>query len=146
MLNYANLNDIEFEYLCKDIMQRILGMQLRSFAQGKDGGIDLTNDIRSKDIVVQIKHYNKSGVHQLISSLKKEVAKVEELKPKQYYVCCSISLSPERVLEIYNMFSEYMDSDKNILTLNEIDGFLKNAENQDILKKHYKYGWTLLVY
>ena len=138
MLNYANLNDIEFEYLCKDIMQRILGMQLRSFAQGKDGGIDLTNDIRSKDIVVQIKHYNKSGVHQLISSLKKEVAKVEELKPKQYYVCCSISLSPERVLEIYNMFSEYMDSDKNILTLNEIDGFLKNAENQDILKKHYK--------
>ena len=43
MLNYANLNDIEFEYLCKDIMQRILGMQLRSFAQGKDGGIDLTN-------------------------------------------------------------------------------------------------------
>lgn len=25
MLNYANLNDMEFEALCKDIMERMLG-------------------------------------------------------------------------------------------------------------------------
>lgn len=41
MLNYANLSDIEFEYLYQDVMQRKLDISLRRFTPGKDGGIDL---------------------------------------------------------------------------------------------------------
>ena len=51
MLNYANLNDVEFEYLCKDIMQSKLNVSLRVFAPGKDGGIDLTDDVIEKNII-----------------------------------------------------------------------------------------------
>ena len=40
MLNYANLNDSEFEALCRDIMERKLGVPLRRFGPGKDGGVD----------------------------------------------------------------------------------------------------------
>ncbi len=36
------------------------------------------------------------------------------------------------------MFSEYMDSPSNIITLNEIDDFLNKDDNIEILKKHYK--------
>lgn len=57
MLNYANLNDVEFEYLCQDIMQKKLDTELHRFAKGKDGGIDLADDVHSRNIIVQVKHY-----------------------------------------------------------------------------------------
>ena len=138
MLNYGNLNDVEFEYLCQDIMQKKLNMELHRFARGKDGGIDLADDVHSKNIIVQIKHYMASTVPQLIAKLKEEVHKVEKLSPKEYYICCSKELSPQKVKEIYQMFSNYMSLTSNIVTLNEIDDFLSAPENIEILKKHYK--------
>lgn len=57
MLNYANLNDIEFEALCKDIMERILGVSLRRFGPGRDGGVDLTDDVSNKAIIFNVKAF-----------------------------------------------------------------------------------------
>lgn len=138
MLNYANLNDVEFEYLCQDIMQRKLNMELHRFAHGKDGGIDLTDDVHKKNIIVQVKHYMSSPASQLVTKLKDEVDKVAKLSPQEYYVCCSKELSPQRVDEIYQLFSNYMSSASNVITLTEIDDFLNNPVNIEILKKHYK--------
>lgn len=138
MLNYANLNDVEFEYLCKDIMERMLSVSLRRFAPGRDGGVDLTNDVSTKSIVVQIKHYRNSTTEQLVRSLKSELNKVTELAPQQYYICCSRELSAPNINELYQHFQDYMSSDRHIITLIEIDDFLKKNSNKDILKKHFK--------
>lgn len=136
MLNYNNLNNVEFENLCQDIMSKRLGVSLRRFASGPDGGIDLAND--DNTIIIQVKHYANSDVSQLIRVLNKELPKVKALNPKQYYVCCSASLSPSKVKEIYEIFADYMDSTDNIFTILEIDDFLKDKANIDVLKKHYK--------
>ena len=77
MLNYANLSDIEFEYLCQDIMQRKLDVPLRRFTPGKDGGIDLTDNTSDPNIIVQVKHYNSSSIDTLIRALKKEKDKAD---------------------------------------------------------------------
>lgn len=138
MLNYANLNDIEFEYLCQDIMSKKLGVELRRFAAGRDGGIDLIDDISKKNIIIQVKHYIKTDISGLISSLKKEIPKLDELKPSQYYICCSKELSTANVKDVYTIFSDYMESDTNIITLIEINDFLTRPENIDIVRKHYK--------
>lgn len=138
MLNYGNLNDVEFEYLCQDIMQSKLNTILHKFARGKDGGIDLADNVHTKNIIVQVKHYTRSSVEQLVASLKNEVLKVQKLAPKQYYICCSKELSPQKVDEIYKLFLDYMDSPSNIITLNEIDDFLTDSANIEILKKHFK--------
>lgn len=138
MLNYANLNDVEFEYLCKDIMQEKLNISLRRFAQGKDGGIDLTDDIRGKNIIIQVKHYLQSNIASLMNQLKKEKQKIDKLKPKQYYICCSKNLTPQKIKELFEFFSDYMESDANIITLNEIDEFLSDCKNVNILRNHYK--------
>lgn len=138
MLNYANLNDVEFEYLCTDIMSRKLGIELQRFTSGRDGGVDLTDDAYQKNIVVQVKHYVKTNVSGLITSLSKEVAKVKKLNPQQYYVCCSKELTAENKSDIYKLFSNYMDSTANIITLIEIDDFLSKPENADVLHKHFK--------
>lgn len=138
LLNYANLNDVEFEHICQDIMERKLNITLRRFAPGRDGGIDLAGMFIKDDIIIQVKHYIDSPVSQLITALKKEVPKVEKINPKQYYVCCSKLLTPKKIDEIYSMFSRYMNSRANIVTLAEIEDFLVLPENIDILKKHYK--------
>lgn len=138
MLNYALLNDVEFEYLCQDIMQKKLGIALRRFAAGRDGGIDLVDDVVKKNIIVQVKHYQKSTFSTLLRSLKKEVGNVKKQNPKQYYVCCSTELTPQNVAEIYSLFADYMESDRNVVTLLEIDDFLTAPENKDIFDKHYK--------
>ena len=138
MLNYANLNDMEFEALCRDIMERILGVSLRRFGPGKDGGVDLTDDVSTKTVVVQVKHYRNSPIDQLVRSLKNELPKVKKLKPQKYYICCSRDLGVENVRVLYEHFSTYMDSDRHILTLIEIDAFLHQEANRDILKRHFK--------
>lgn len=138
MLNYANLNDVEFEALCNDIMERKLKTSLRRFAPGRDGGVDLTDDVSTKSVVVQVKHYRNSTTDQLVRSLKNELSKVISLSPKQYYICCSRELSAANINELYQHFQSYMASDRHIVTLNEIDDFLKQYANRDILKKHFK--------
>ena len=138
MLNYANLNDVEFEYLCQDIMQKKLHLSLKRFAAGKDGGIDLRPAKGGNSVIIQVKHYSNSSQSKLLSALKQEIEKVKVLNPQQYYVCCSLTLSPQRTTEIFNMFSPFMDSEENIITLNEIEGFLQDPKNKDVLEKHYK--------
>lgn len=51
--NYRNLDPSEFEAFALDVMQRLLGCRLYRYAQGKDGGIDLCDNILEKHIVVQ---------------------------------------------------------------------------------------------
>ena len=138
MLNYANLNDMEFEALCKDIMERMLVVSLRRFGPGRDHGVDLTDDVSTKTIVVQVKHYRNSTTDQLVRSLKNELPKVTELAPQQYYICCSRELSADNINAVYQHFQAYMASDRHIVTLIEIDDFLKQETNRDILKKHFK--------
>lgn len=70
--------------------------------------------------------------------LTKEIEKVEKLKPKQYYICISISLNPMQIDEIYKMFKKYMSNDSNIITIKEIDDFLQKGQNQEIVDKHFK--------
>ena len=138
MLNYANLNDIEFEYLCMDVLSQMLGIKLQRFGSGSDGGIDLTDDSYRKNIVVQVKHYIRTDNSGLLRSLRAEIKKVDELKPKKYYVCCSKELTPQVKEQIYAMFSDYMESTANIISLTEIDDFLCKEENAEILRKHFK--------
>lgn len=138
MLNYANLNDMEFEALCKDVMERMLGVSLRRFGPGRDGGVDLTDDVSSKTVIVQVKHYRNSTINKLVSSLKDELPKVKNLKPKNYYICCSRDLGVENVRVLYEHFGAYMDSDRHIITLIEIDAFLHQEAHRDILKRHFK--------
>ena len=138
MFNYENLSDYEFENLCCDIISKKLGVQLRIFATGRDGGIDATDDTKTHNIVVQAKHYIRSGYAALLRTLQGEVEKVKQLDPNKYYVCCAQKLTPGNVSEIYCLFSDYMCDTNNVIDLNVIDTFLSKPENADVLRKHYK--------
>lgn len=110
MLNFSNLNDIEFEYLCNDVMSRKLDINFQRFPAGRDGGIDLLGFKSNGKIVIQVKHYKSSSYSNLVSSLKKEILKVKRINPSNYYICCSMKLTLNNKTEIFEMFSNYMDS------------------------------------
>ena len=137
-MNYSNLSDVEFEYLCKDVMSRMLSKKLQRFGSGRDGGVDLADTSYPHKIIVQVKRYVKTDFDGLLQSLKKEIPKLEKLAPKSYYVCCSKELTPQNKGKIYELFSSYMDSTGNIITTLELDEFLESPQNNDILRKHYK--------
>jgi len=142
LYDFTNLSDVEFEKLCGDVLSRKLGMKLRYFAPGRDGGIDLVDDVENKNVVVQVKHYAKSSYSSLLASLKKEVPKVKKLNPKQYYICVSQQLTAPNVKEIYDLFDGYMEDTSNIITRDILVEFLDEDSNQDILRKNFKL-WLL---
>ena len=138
MFDYENLSDTDFEILCADIMSKKLNCELQTFTKGKDGGIDIADDIVKMNIMVQAKHYYNRSFATLFSSLKKELSKVKANKPKKYYICCSTKLTPGNKKSIKNYFGKYISSTQDILGLADIQRFLEKEENADILQTHYK--------
>lgn len=138
MFNYSSLNDVEFEELCKDIMERKLKTTLRVYSRGRDGGVDLGDNFVPQKNIVQVKHYIQSSFSSLRKSLENEVEKVAKKKPNQYYICVSKKLTNQNIQDIHLLFHDYMRSTENIITLNEIEEFLQKEENSDIVRKHFK--------
>lgn len=141
MFNFQNMNDYEFELLCKDVLDVELNKKLRTYSGGKDGGIDISCFV-ANDTIVQVKHYINSTYSNLLSSLKNEINKVESLNPKNYYICTPLRLTPSNINTIFNLFKDYMSSPKNIYDGAIIDDFLSNEDNIDIVYKHYKLWLT----
>ena len=108
MFDLSNLNDYEFEVLSKDIMQKLLGQDLFIFSRGVDAGVDICDREKNPTVVIQAKHYTNSTYSQLKGSLKKEVKKVYQHHPKNYFVCTSQSLTRKNKLEIAELFGEFM--------------------------------------
>lgn len=138
MYNLANLNDYEFEILCKDIMEKKLRITLHRFSKGRDGGIDLCDSNKTMKYMIQVKHYMNSRFTNLIFSLRNEIAKVEKQNPSVYYICCSIELTKQQRTEIISLFPKYMNDISYVMDKVEIDDFLSNDENREIVEKNYK--------
>lgn len=140
MQNYRfdNLNDKEFEVLVNDLVSAREGVTVDRFKPGKDGGVDgrffSTPD---KEIVIQSKHWLKSGVEKLIAHCKKsEAAKVLSLNPSRYIFATSLPLSRSDKKKIQSAFDPYMIRQMDILGSDNINYLL--GEHPEIEKKHYK--------
>ena len=138
MFDLSNLNDYEFEILCKDIMQDLLDEELFTFSRGVDAGVDICDKEKTPTIIIQAKHYAGSTYSQLKSSLKKDVTKIQQHHPKKYFVCTSQSLTRKNKQEIIEMFDEFMPDISHVIDKNDINSFLEDEQNKDIVVKNYK--------
>ncbi len=53
-------------------MQKKLGIKLYTFPKGRDGGIDVTDDPKNKNIIIQVNQYIDSKYSDLLGTLKKK--------------------------------------------------------------------------
>lgn len=133
--DFLILNHNEFECLTRDLLQKKEGCFVESFAEGRDGGIDLRfAPVNGNEAVVQVKRYKDLGF--LMRNLKKEVPKVVSLAPCRYILSVSVDLTPANKAEIRQMFEPYIKSDEDILGRSDLNNLI--GQYPDIEKKFYK--------
>lgn len=140
--NLNNLSSYDFELLCRDIMKKKLGLdtELFTFKAGKDRGIDICSlEIDSPKVMIQAKHYIGSKFSDLKKVMNNEKEKVQNINPKNYYLITSLKLSKNNKIEIIEIIGEnFMKDISHIISYEDINRFLDDPQNIDILKKHYK--------
>ncbi len=137
--DFHSLNDKEFESLSQDILQLHLGITLEGFKVGKDKGIDFRyiNESNKEKLIVQVKHWRKSGIKKLIDYLKNsELPKVEILKPTRYILTTSIELNQNDKKEIKKVLSPYIISEADIFGKEDLNNLL--GKFKEVEEKHYK--------
>ena len=82
--DFHQLSPYDLEILARDLLQAHWGVTIESFKTGKDRGIDLRYAAGSGKIIVQVKHFLRTGLAGLMRELTKEAAKVRRLKPTRY--------------------------------------------------------------
>lgn len=134
---FNNLSPIDFEELCRDLLQEELNITFESFTEGKDGGIDFrSSPSLDKNIVLQCKRFTKSNFSSLKTELKKELENVKKLNPNRYILMTSFGLTPTNKEMILKIFHPYIQKSEDIYGKNDINNLI--GRHSEIEKKHYK--------
>lgn len=136
--DFGTLNDKEFEVLANDILSQREGAPVDRFKPGKDGGIDgRFFTVNGNDVIIQSKHWIKSGISALINRLQKdELEKIKKINPSRYILVTSLPLSKTNKETIKTSLSPYILSEHDILGKDNLNDII--SQNPDIEQKHYK--------
>jgi DNA polymerase III delta prime subunit len=135
----GRLTDFDFEELCKDLFEVILGRPLEIFTPGRDGGIDLRYiaPASGEKTVIQCKHWMKSGRQALIRHFRKtELPKVVRLAPDRYLIATSVELTAAAKDEITGIFSGFIQSPGDVHGAHEIVALLR--EHPEVVRRHIR--------
>lgn len=141
---FDSLSSFEFEHLSRDLLQEELGITLESFAAGPDQGMDArwvgTGSEGKERVIVQCKHYARSGFGKLIDVLKAERKKIERLKPTRYILTTSVPLTPPRKDSILGALAPYCNGTGDVYGPEGLNNLL--GKHEQIERRHYKLWLT----
>ncbi|BEN53920.1 restriction endonuclease [Serratia nevei] len=127
--DFSVLNDKEFEKLAVELIGHQENASVERFTPGRDQGIDGRFYSSADDtVIIQAKHYAKTGFNGLLSKLKNdELPKIKKLSPNRYILITSVGLTPANKESIKTALHPY------ILSTTDIYG--KEGIN-DLLTRH----------
>lgn len=135
--DFSKINDEEYEELFKDILKSTTGENFRTFAKGRDGGIDVISTNAKNRIIGQAKHYVKTPMTQLLKDLQnKEKPKVTRLNPDRYIVAFSQEITSQAYEKILEIFSPFLKDGNDIYDLKRMKEILDKDEK--LINKWYK--------
>jgi hypothetical protein len=140
--NYGALSPQDFEEVSRDLLQAEWNVTLEAFKAGRDNGIDLryTKSPGTK-VIVQCKHYAKSGFAALLRHLRdSELPKIAELNPDRYVVMTTVALSPQNKQSILQALTPHIKSPSDIFGVDDIDGLL--AKHPNVERANFKLWLT----
>ena len=136
LYDFSNLSPVDFEELVRDLLQAELKIILETFGPGRDQGIDCRHSRDSHSIIVQAKHYLRSGKDKLLANLKRENSKVQLLKPSRYIIATSVSMTPDLKEKIrVNMPSAPLEV-ADILGQEDLNNLLER--HPEVTHQHFK--------
>lgn len=140
MLDYdfKSLNDKEFEALVVDLLSSDFGVRIERFKPGKDKGVDgRFYALNGDEVIIQSKHYIKSGYKLLLKKLiDEELGKVKKLGAKRYIIATSIELSRFQKNEIATRLAPYIIRPDDIYGAEDLNSLLKKYSK--IEENYYK--------
>ena len=136
--DFSQLNDKEFEILTADLLSELFGVRIERFKPGRDSGVDgRFYSYGDGEIVLQCKHYLKTGYKGLVRKLiTEEKEKVNRLKPDKYIFVTSLPLSRDNKKEIRIVFSPHIQRDDDIFGQEDLNDLL--ARYPHIEEMHFK--------
>jgi len=92
--DFSSLSPADFEDLTRDLLGRELGIRFEAFPDGPDDGMDGRHAAADGNVILQAKHYYRSGFAKLKAKMKTERASIDALRPKRYILATSAALTP----------------------------------------------------
>lgn len=133
------LEPLEFEALVCDIVRTRDKIELETYKEGRDMGIDGSYIKKGEKVIVQAKRYKdyKSLKYQLKNN---ELPKVRKLNPTRYILGISMVFSPEQKNEIKDLFEGYILDTSDIISANNINDLLKDKKYKQV-ERNYPKLW-----
>lgn len=134
--DFSNLHHTDFEELARALAGRVLGVRFEAFPAGPDDGIDGRHTTADGDIVLQAKHYGRSSFSALKSTMKRERASIDVLKPNRYVLVTSTPLTPANKRALQEIIGPSLLSPGDIFGPDDLNSLLR--AHPDIEKAHSK--------
>lgn len=138
----GRLTDFDFEAVCKDLFELEFGVRLEIFTPGPDGGVDLRH-LKGDDpaLVVQCKHFHRSGRAKLLDHMRKvEAPKLAGLRPGRYVLATSVELSRSAKDKLHELLKPFVRSPGDIYGKDDIDALLR--QHEQVVKRHLRLWLT----
>lgn len=133
--DFLNLSYVEFEEMCKDLLEKEWGLPLQSFAEGADEGVDLRaftdDDIH---IIVQCKRYK--DYKSLIKAVKLEIPKLKKLGQIRYVLATSINLTKTQHTKLEMLLEGFVLDPLDIIGNRSVNALLRKYPQVE--NNHFK--------
>jgi hypothetical protein len=133
---FHQLSPYDLEVLTRDLVQAHWRVTIESFKSGKDRGVDLRYAAGTGKVIVQVKHFAKTGLSGLLRELKSEAAKVRLLLPSRYVVVTSVPLSAANKDSVVDIIGADVLKPTDVIGREDLNNLL--AQHSEIEGKHYK--------
>ena len=138
--DFSQLSPNDLEHLVRDLLQAEWSIRLESFKSGRDGGIDLRHSKGTANLIVQVKHYVRTGFRGLLRDLKDEDSKIRRIEPSRYAVATSVPLSPANKESILDALPSAPLTVSEVLGQEDLNNLLER--HPTIEQKHTKLWLT----
>lgn len=123
--DFSSLSSSEFEDLARDLLGQELGIRFEAFADGPDDGIDGRHAAADGNVILQAKHYYRSGFSKLRTKMKQERSTIDALQPQRYILATSVALTPASKTKIAAEIGPALKNPGDILGLQDLIALLR---------------------
>lgn len=123
--DFSSLSPADFEDLTRDLLGRELGIRFEAFPDGPDDGMDGRHAAADGNVILQAKHYYRSGFAKLKAKMKSERASIDALQPKRYILATSAALTPANKTQLGEAIGPALISPGDLFGPQDLEALLR---------------------
>lgn len=131
---FATLSPEDFENLSRDLVGAAIGVRFEAFTVGADDGMDGRCTNADGSIILQAKHYFRSGFSKLKSKMREERVSIDELAPQRYILTTSVPLTPANKAALAEIIGPSLAGTGDIFGADDLNALLRSYP--EIVKAH----------